>query len=223
MIIDTLKLTRDQLSAFIDDPDTLRQFEKLFEAISLGPGNQVVISGLSAGSDPNLFIVEPDGTWVNTGEGTTWDEVSQPFIGEKITSPSSDIKVNQVDITLDFETSARYPTDFASAVIQCIHSWKLGSDFRPHIHWIQNENNVPNILVEYRFYSNGEAVPAAWTLKALTDTVYPYTAGSILQITPFDLPEGFAEDLGISATFDCRFYRDVTNASGLFAGADTYG
>jgi len=219
---DRIKVTRDQLSEFIKKHNTLRQFEKLFDLFRLTDNNNPTFEELIVGGDPDTFTVDSEGVWRNTGEGTTWDEISQPFIGEKLTSPSSNIRQNSAEITMDFETSARYPADYVSAVIQTPHARKEGSDYKPHFHWVQTQDAIPNILIEYRAYNNGEAVPSVWTLKALTRNVFTYTSGNILQITPFDLPEGFASLLTLSSTFDCRIYRDVTNVSGLFAGADTY-
>jgi hypothetical protein len=104
-----------------------------------------------------------------------------------------------------------------------MHARKAGSDIKPHIHWIQNQNAVPNILVSYRFYNNGASVPGSWTLKALTNTVFTYPgSGSIVQISPFNLTSGTFANSSLSFTFDAKVYRDTANASGLFAGADAY-
>ena len=172
----------------------------------------------------DFFEIEEDGTWVNKGEGTVWDEVSNPIFAARLDTGSGRIDYNYDELTVDFATNARYPEEPAPIVIQAMHSWKIGGKVRPHIHWIQNSNNTPNILVAYRFYNNGEA-PGAFTLKALTaannQITYP-GSGSIQQITNLDIPEVDFSSMGLSFTFDCRIYRDTQNASLLFAGADSY-
>lgn len=211
-----LRVTRDKLSEFIRDHDTMVQFEKLFKYINNMPQ-------LAVGVDGNLFLIEEDGTWVNEGDGTTWDEISQPFVGSNIFTVAGRVDYNYSELTLDFATNARYPDEPVGIVTQAMHSRKADSDIRPHIHWMQTSDNTPNILVEYRFYGIGES-PPTWTLKALTpsDNAIPYAGVNTQQITAFNLPEGHGVGLGLSFTIDVKIYRDSANTSGLFAGADTY-
>lgn len=182
--------------------------------------------GLQIGDVPNgdYFEIEPDGTAVVYGEGTVWDEVSASFIGQNINTIAGRVDYNYTELTLDFATNARYPEEPVGIVIQALHARAAGSDIKPHIHWMQTENTNPNILVQYRFINNGDS-PTVWTLKALTpsDNVFTYDgSGNMQQITEFNLPAGHGAPYGLSFTFDCKIYRDSTNASGMFAGADGY-
>lgn len=173
----------------------------------------------------DYFEIEGDGTWVNNGDSTTWDEISQPFFASRLDSSSGRIDYNFDELTVDFADNARYPKEPAPIVIQAMHSWKIGTDIRPHIHWIQTSSAIPNILIAYRFYNNGASVPSSFTLKALkaTDNAFTYPgSGSFQQITNFNLTSGLFSSSTISFTFDCLIYRDSANASGLFAGADAY-
>jgi hypothetical protein len=167
--------------------------------------------------------VELDGTWVNHGEGTTWDEVSKSFVGNSLFSPAGRVDYNFTELTLDYATNARYPDEPVGVVNQILHARKTDSDIRPHIHWMQNSNNNPNILVEYRMY-NVNDVPPAWTLKALTasDNKFSFNGIGSQQITEFNLPAGNGVGLGLSFTIDVKIYRDSANTSGLFSGSDTY-
>jgi len=189
---------------------------------------QSLISGALAKigtvGEGNYFEIEPDGTWVNNGDSTTWDEISQPLFAARLDTSSGRIDYNYDELTVDFADNARYPEEPANVVIQAPHAWKIGSDLRPHIHWIQTSDAMPNILVAYRFYSNGELVPSSFTLKALTasDSAFTYTSGSLQQITNLNLPTGLFTDETISFTFDCKIYRDTGNVSNLFSGADSY-
>lgn len=171
----------------------------------------------------NYFQVEPDGTWSNLGESTTWDELSKDFVGRNLYLVAGRIDYNFVELTLDFSTTARYPNEPIGMVTQAMHSRKADSDVKPHIHWIQNSDNNPNILVEYRLYNNGE-VPPAWTLMALSSSnnAFPFTAVGQQQITNIPLPAGHGVGKGLSFTIDMKIYRDSQNTSLLFSGADSY-
>lgn len=174
-------------------------------------------------SNGDSFEVEDDGTWVNNGDSTTWDEISQSFVGQNIYQNAGRIDYNYTDLTLDFNTNARYPNEPAGIVVQALHSRKPDSDIRPHIHWMQNSDNNPNILIEYRMYNDGEA-PGSWIQKALTsnDNIFPFEESGQQQITEFNLPEGHGVNLGLSFTIDVKIYRDSQNNSGLFTSADSY-
>lgn len=190
----------------------------------MGIGGPITrFSRLIAGLFPNYFEVEPDGTWINHGESTVWDEVSKSFVGNSLFTPAGRVDYDLIELTLNFATNARYPEEPVGVVSQMNHARKTDSDIRPHIHWMQNSDNNPNILVQYRFYNNGE-VPPLWTLKALTpaDNIFPFVSAGQQQITEFNLPEGHGVGLGLSFTADVKFYRDSANTSGLFAQADSY-
>ena len=171
----------------------------------------------------DYYEVEQDGTFVNKGDGTVWDEISQPFVGNNIFEVQGRVDYNFIDLTLDFNTNARYPNEPVGIVTQIMHARRTDSDIRPHIHWMQNSDNNPNILVEYRMYNINE-VPPAWTLKALTpsDNKFPFSSAGQQQLTEFNLPTGHGVGLGLSFTIDVKIYRDSQNTSGLFAGADSY-
>ena len=171
----------------------------------------------------NYFEVEPDGTDVRHGDATVWDEISKSFVGSNIFTVAGRVDYNFAELTLDFATNARYPEEPVGIVSQILHARKPDSDIRPHIHWMQNSDANPNILIEYRMY-NTNAVPSAWILKALTptDNVFSFGGVGAQQITELNLPAGHGVGLDLSFTIDVKFYRDSVNTSGLFAGADTY-
>jgi hypothetical protein len=180
----------------------------------------ILTNGLEVdiGGPVDRSTIEEDGTLVFKGEATVWDEASRSFIGSNIFIVAGRVDYNFTELTLDFETNARYPEEPVGVVIQALHARKAESDIRPHIHWMQTSNANPNILIEYRWINNG-GVPTAWTLKALTaaDNAFPYTAGA-QQITEFNLPAGHGVGKELSVTFDCKIYRDSLNTSGSGAG-----
>lgn len=182
--------------------------------------NSLKVGDVSGG---NYYDIEQDGTWVSKGDATMWDEISQSFVGRNIYAVAGRVDYNYIDLTLDFNTNARYPDEPAGIVTQIMHARRTDSDIRPHIHWMQNSNNNPNILIEYRMYNINE-VPPAWTLKALTtaDNKFTFTTVGQQQLTEFNLPVGHGIGLGLSFTIDVKIYRDSQNTSGLFGSADSY-
>lgn len=191
-------------------------------AIGLRPN---IIKDLKAGDvyGNNYFEIETDGTDIRLGNATAWDESSQSFVGSNLFTVAGRVDYNFTELTVDYSTNARYPEEPVGVVIQALHGRKKDSDIRPHLHWIQNSNNNPNILIEYRWINNG-GVASAWTLKALTasDNKFAWTGIGMQQITEFNLPNGHGTGKELSATFEVKIYRDTTNTSTLFAGADSY-
>jgi len=152
---------------------------------------------------------------------TVWDDEKFPFTGVQLDSPAGRIDYDYAELGAGFQNNAIYPTDLLVAIEQFPHKWKFESQIHPQLHWIQNQNQVPNWLLEYRIYRNGDAIPAVWTQAIAAAGIFPYTAGSILQISPFPLIDMSGID-SVSAIMDIKFYRDTSNVSTLFAGADPY-
>jgi len=188
---------------------------------SKGIALPILKAGDITGGDYSEF--EPDGTLVANGDATVFDEVSQSFVGANIFTVAGRVDYNFDELTLDFAGNARYPDEPVGIVIQALHAWKTGGKVRPHIHWIQNSDNNPNILISYRVYGNGE-VPPAWTLKALTsdDNVFEWSGVGMQQITEFNLADSVFSSMGLSFTIDVKIYRDTQNVSTLFSGVDSY-
>lgn len=167
--------------------------------------------------------VEADGTIISKGDATVWDDLSTALIGRNLYTVVGRLDYNYDELTVDFSPTARYPEEPIGVVTQLLHARKTDSDIYPHLHWIQNSDNTPNILVSYRWQNNGE-IATGWTLKALlgSDNIFAYIGVGMMQITPFNLPAGLGVGKNLSSTFEAKIYRDSANASGLFAGADTY-
>lgn len=98
---------------------------------------------------------------------------------------------------------------------QLPHSTRIGTIFiSPHIHYLQDESDVPTFKLDYRFYNNGEAVPSFTTIS--TDdgggVVFTYSSGTILQILPF--PDVAVEGVEPSMWYDMILYRDDSLVTG---------
>lgn len=178
--------------------------------------------GAIFGTPPDYTEFESDGTMQAYGNATCWDDDKYQAFGQRLTVVAGRIDYNFVDVGVDFQVNARYPQEPLCFACQFPHRREAGSDFHVHLHWAQAEANVPNWLLQYRMYDNGEAVPGVWTLAAYNNNIFAYPgAGTILQIAEFPIIDGSGLT-GVSAFLDAKIYRDSTNASGLFAGADPY-
>ena len=153
---------------------------------------------------------------------TVFDDIRFPLTGQQLTTSAGRLDYNFDECTVDFGATARYPEEPICMVAQMPHGKKFGTDIRPHIHWVQEQDETPNWLLAYRFYNNGAAIPSSFSLAAISSTPdFVYTSGTILQLS--DFPHiGAPVNEGVSAICDLILYRDSANESGLFVGADSY-
>lgn len=150
-----------------------------------------------------------------------FDDLTQQFIGRKVDEISGRITYDYTECTVDFATNARYPEEPICFTYQMSHGKKRLTPLFPHVHWFQEEDNIPNFLIAYRWYNNGAEVPT-FTFAAYIDSVFTYDSEtSLLQITRFPVLSA-PSDEGISSFLDIIFFRDTANGSTLFAGADPY-
>lgn len=171
----------------------------------------------------NYFAVEADGTWVSHGDATTWIDELGPLMASRLQSPASDISQNLAEGTITFEDSARYPADYVSYTLQLNHDWLIGSDVEFHLHWFQTTAANINWLAEYRWQINGQAKTTGWTKLPLANKIFTYTSGTLVQINDAATSITPPANVYLSDLFQIRLYRDYTNASSLFAGAETNG
>ena len=165
------------------------------------------------------FVVEDDGTTRLDNTATVFDDMFGDI--SKVKVRGSGLSLNELENTIDFLISAD-TDDYAIVVYQMSHKWKMGSTIYPHIHWVQEENKVPNFLIQYRWQKNGEAKTTTWTnYKCNTTSAFTYDGGSLNQITRgsgLTPPTGF----GISDIIQIRIIRDSSNGSTVFSGNDPY-
>jgi len=98
---------------------------------------------------------------------------------------------------------------------QMLHEKKFGTPLDLHIHFIQTSSDLPIFKAEYRFYNNGDTVPATWTTISTEDgeAQFSYTSGSMLQIIDFPSISAPADE-DVSANFEAILYRDDNIVSG---------
>jgi hypothetical protein len=168
----------------------------------------------------NYTEFESDGTMVAVGDATCWRDELQSLTGARLQSPASDVVENIPEASITFETGARYPTDYVTTNHQLNHDWDPGTTVHPHLHWWQVSSDVPNWLIGYRWQKGGAAKTTAWTNLVVNSHKFTYSAGTLNQISEtaaITPPAGYGE---VSDIVQFRIYRDVTNVSTEFAGAD---
>ena len=169
-----------------------------------------------------MFISRPQIAEVGTpqSEKTVWKDLKAPFHGRRIDVSSGHLDYNTDELGIDFDDTSRFvAADMIGIMLQMNHDYKIGSNVRPHIHWIQSSVDIPNAAMSYRVYDNGET-PPAWTSVKYSGNIFTYTAPDpMLQIMTF--PEiDMSSITGVSSFVDIKLYRDHDNTSTLFAGAD---
>jgi hypothetical protein len=148
-----------------------------------------------------------------------WDDAKYPFFGRQLDISAGHLTYDIAELGVNYDDTSRYSDlDQIGIIAQMRHAYALGTETRPHIHWMQSAAAIPNMLLKYRIYDQGET-PGAWVLAATTGQAFTYTSGTILQISSWPAID-MSTITGVSGFLDVKIYRDTANASTLFAGAD---
>ena len=144
---------------------------------------------------------------------TYWDDESFPLTRDK-QGQSSKPDYDFTNLGLLFPNGDAEEIIYINSQMQ--HKKKFGTALSLHVHYIQSEETQPTFKVDYKFYNNGETVPADWTTLSTADGskgIFTYTAGDLLQIAEFpDIPAPANEN--VSANLDMKFYRDDSDVTG---------
>lgn len=106
-------------------------------------------------------------------------------------------------------------TEFVQIIDQMSHAKKFGTGLRLHIHYIQTTAALPIFKVDYKFWNNGEDVPALNTTISTEDggISFTWSGNPMLQIISFpEIPAPANEN--VSANFEFDLYRDDNIVSG---------
>lgn len=175
------------------------------------------------GTPPNTVEIQPDGNLVLNGTAKSWDDLRFPLSGQRLDISAGRVDYNYDDCTVDFQDNALYPDDVICFVAQMSHSKKLGDGIELHLHWLQNQNQIPNWLIAYRWINTSEGFPVVGNeiLIPWSSNIVTYAAGNISQLTEFGSITKPVEDT-LSSALAIRLFRDTNNDSNEFSGADLY-
>lgn len=165
-----------------------------------------------------IIVPDTDPDWDESG---LWDDLRFPMTGAGIDTSTGRLGTDYVEACVFFATNARYTEEPAIMNVQLSHGWKEGSSIHLHLHWYQDENNMPNWMIRARVSAKG-AAPGAWANTAWASNAYTHPGGAVRihQITEF--PPANLSSNTVSDMIQVILYRDSANASGLFGGADPY-
>lgn len=152
-----------------------------------------------------------------------WEDLRFPATGIDVPGPSASPSWDPAYFGLSFAHNA---TNDIQCIAQLPHSWREGTNIRPHIHWEPGPGftagRVVTWLMIYRWRNNGEAQGALTTLTA--SVTLSISSTLCLHITSFGTPistggreiDGTNKD--ISSILDIQIAR-VASAAGTTATA----
>lgn len=161
----------------------------------------------------NYSGFESDGTLVNYGDSTVFDDFSVPLTKEK-QGQSDKPDYDYTNLGLLFPQNDA--TEIIYLTFQMSHMKKLDSDIYFHVHYIQSSATKPTFKIQYKFYKNGSEVPGSWTTLSTSDGdkgIFTYSSGDILQIATFPAITPPSSE-SVSANLDVKFYRDDNDLTG---------
>jgi hypothetical protein len=147
-------------------------------------------------------------------EDTVWEDSRAPFTQVKrgaTLKPDFD----ETNVGLLFPRNDDAEKIFI--IMQMPHTYKLGTNIHPHIHWQQmNANNVV-WKMDYKWFNLNEAVPAGFTTLTANNRVYTWTAGNLHQYDEFAFIDGSLIS-DVSSIFLVKVYRDDNIDAGAGGG-----
>lgn len=104
--------------------------------------------------------------WVTLTE-SRWDDLRFPAQGLNPPGGVSDPSRDTEDGTLRFSASS---TELIAGIAQMPHSWKTGTEVRPHIHWAGTDDSAGDVVwrFEYKVFGRDEVEPTSWTSTEVT-------------------------------------------------------
>jgi len=175
---------------------------------------------LYIGSGANRVSIDTDGSLMLEGDATVWEDVTFPMTAERLDSTAGTLNYNydEATITMGGGGDISASSDTLMFVCQIPHKIKLDSVADLHIHWEQPADQAYTFDVEYRIQSNGSAKTTAWTAISnigMTNNVFPYTSGTLIQIT--DLVDIDLTGIGISDLIQVKLTRSDATAGNIEA------
>lgn len=163
------------------------------------------------GSTTDYTSFETDGTMVMTGSATVWDDLFFPL---------TTAKQGQADKPPFSTTEVAYlfPSGDTSHVMYIIaqfpHSYKLGTDVQPHVHWKQSQSGSPVFKMNYKWFDIGGAIPTAFSPYVMSNRVIPWTSGSIHQLSAGSALISGSSISNVSSIMLIELYRDDSAYTG---------
>lgn len=135
-------------------------------------GGMVKSSSLHAGNT-NSVNIDENGEVSLAGTATVWDDLVTPATsGKRGANDKPDFDYDQLAVCFPQND----PLEYLHFNIQLTHDWKIGSMIYPHVHILQNQNQIPVFKMSYRWLTTGTEVPA-WSVYTMDQLKETYTGG----------------------------------------------
>lgn len=145
---------------------------------------------------------------------TFWNDLRFTFTQSKL-GANAEPNFDETNVGLLFPQNDT--TEIVYIIAQLPHAYKLGTNLKPHIHWQQSADTAVVWKMDYKWFENGDAVPANFTTIASDTDVFTYTSGDLAQISSFPEIDGSGVD-GISSMLLIKVYRDDNTTTGDVLG-----
>ena len=206
-----------QFPGDVEFPDTVR-IQTLEVAGNLAIGGSLSVSGSST-----LTGLLSAGNLTASGTATLNRMILSDYVFDDLTFPATRIKQGANDkpdfdfTNIGFLMPQNSTAEKLNITEQFRHRKVAGSPVYLHVHYIQDEAEVPVFKIDLRFTANGTA-PGDFTTISTADgdgPVFEYSGSPILQIIPFPATAGVdTNSSAVSTIFDFIFYRDDNVVSG---------
>lgn len=155
-----------------------------------------------------------------SAENEGWDDITGSLIARRLDSTSGKLNYNLEENTITMQSggSITNRSDRLIFNFQKLHKIKTDGEFRLHTHWEQVSSNQIEWTIQYRKQSNGAAKTTAWTTvtaNSVDDSVWPYTSGTLNQITKLCTVD--LSDVSISGTVQFRLCRTDSTSGDIEA------
>lgn len=163
------------------------------------------------GIPSNTVFIDNNGFMTFSGSARYWDDLFFPIQSGRqgaLDQPPYNYNEVAVDFPQNNNTQKMY------GVIQFPHSWAIGTNIYPHVHWKQWQSGSVVWKIDYKWFDIGGTVPASFTTYTMNIPSILWSSGSIQQISSGSAPISGSHISGVSSLLIMTLYRDDSTYAG---------
>lgn len=175
------------------------------------PGTNFTLAPYDKETPFNRGSVDSDGTWRPGVIG--YDDWKFPSTRTKrgaLDKPDFDF----TDIGLLYPQNDATEIVYESEISSHRIVFGKGIAWHPHIHYMQDEAEIPVFKLSYRITPAGSTFGAFTTISTAGDLVFPYVSGSLHQIILFPSFVPAVPDSSVAVIVDLKIWRDDNVVTG---------
>lgn len=174
-----------------------------------------LISGCAQfGNGNNKSTFDANGYLTMSGSARAWDDLFFPLITGK-QGATDKPPFNNAEIAYMFPQNDA--TNIIYLNIQFPHSWSIGTEIIPHVHWKQASAGSVVFKMEYNWFDLGAVVPDTFKTYVMNINELPYTSGSIHQLTTGSAHVSGSHINLVSSMMLVKLYREDNTYTGAAA------